>query len=76
MTQRDVAGFAIAGLSGGEAKEEYCKVYGTPHPSPARRAESDTSIETCTSILPELKPRYIVGMVSSTSHAAGSVPKS
>jgi len=28
MMQRDVAGFAIGGLGGGEAKEEYCKVYG------------------------------------------------
>lgn len=28
MIQRDVAGFAIGGLSGGEAKEEYCKMYG------------------------------------------------
>jgi tRNA-guanine family transglycosylase len=30
MMQRDVAGFAIGGLSGGEAKEEYCRVYGAP----------------------------------------------
>ena len=28
MMQRDVAGFAIGGLSGSEAKEEYCKMYG------------------------------------------------
>ena len=76
MAQRDVAGFAIPALSGVEAKGKHCKVYGTAHPDPARRAESDTSIDTCTSVLPELKPRYIVGVVGSTSHAAGYIPKS
>jgi len=28
MMRRNVAGFAIGGLSGGEARQEYCKVYG------------------------------------------------
>lgn len=27
MVERDTPGIAIGGLSGGEAKEEYCKVY-------------------------------------------------
>ena len=30
MVARDTPGIAIGGLSGGEAKEEYCKVYALP----------------------------------------------
>lgn len=45
MAARDTPGVAIGGLSGGEAKEEYCKV-----------------VETCTSLLPEGKPRYVMGV--------------
>jgi tRNA-guanine transglycosylase len=45
MVARDTPGIAIGGLSGGEAKADYCRV-----------------ISTCTSLLPELKPRYVMGI--------------
>lgn len=45
MVARDTPGIAIGGLSGGEAKAEYCKV-----------------VDTCTSLLPEKKPRYVMGV--------------
>ncbi|KAJ5143003.1 tRNA-ribosyltransferase [Penicillium bovifimosum] len=45
MVARDTPGIAIGGLSGGEAKEEFCKV-----------------VDTCTEILPEHKPRYVMGV--------------
>lgn len=45
MVARDTPGIAIGGLSGGEAKEEFCKV-----------------VDTCTGLLPERKPRYVMGV--------------
>ncbi|KAI9732576.1 MAG: hypothetical protein M1834_003912 [Cirrosporium novae-zelandiae] len=45
MVKRNTPGIAIGGLSGGEAKEEYCKV-----------------VDTCTGMLPEKKPRYVMGV--------------
>lgn len=45
MVARDTPGIAIGGLSGGEAKNEYCRV-----------------VDTCTSLLPEKKPRYVMGV--------------
>ncbi|KAL1954020.1 hypothetical protein VTO42DRAFT_1841 [Malbranchea cinnamomea] len=45
MVMRDTPGIAIGGLSGGEAKPEYCKV-----------------VDCCTSLLPEEKPRYVMGV--------------
>ena len=45
MLERDTPGIAIGGLSGGEAKEEYCKV-----------------VRTFTELLPEGKPRYVMGV--------------
>ncbi|KAM0718381.1 hypothetical protein Q7P37_005451 [Cladosporium fusiforme] len=45
MLARDTPGIAIGGLSGGEAKEEYCKV-----------------VAACTELLPERKPRYVMGV--------------
>ncbi|KAJ5890763.1 uncharacterized protein N7473_006991 [Penicillium subrubescens] len=45
MVARDTPGIAIGGLSGGEAKEEFCKV-----------------VDTCTGLLPENKPRYVMGV--------------
>ena len=50
MVERDTPGIAIGGLSGGEAKEEYCAV-----------------VKACTEILPEGKPRYVMGVVSGVS---------
>lgn len=51
MVARDTPGIAIGGLSGGEAKDEYCKV-----------------VDTCTGLLPEKKPRYVMGVVSASEH--------
>lgn len=45
MVARGTPGIAIGGLSGGEAKADYCRV-----------------VNTCTSLLPELKPRYVMGI--------------
>ncbi|KAJ3461551.1 hypothetical protein MRS44_010104 [Fusarium solani] len=45
MLARDTPGIAIGGLSGGEAKADYCKV-----------------VEACTALLPDLKPRYVMGI--------------
>jgi len=45
MVARDTPGIAIGGLSGGEAKAEYCKV-----------------VDTCTDLLPDGKPRYVMGV--------------
>ncbi|KAF4512773.1 hypothetical protein G6O67_000114 [Ophiocordyceps sinensis] len=45
MLERDTPGIAIGGLSGGEAKFDYCRV-----------------VATCTALLPELKPRYVMGI--------------
>jgi tRNA-guanine family transglycosylase len=46
MVARDTPGIAIGGLSGGEAKDAYCRV-----------------VQTCTDLLPEKKPRYVMGVV-------------
>ena len=45
MLERDTPGIAIGGLSGGEAKADYCRV-----------------VAACTEMLPELKPRYVMGI--------------
>lgn len=45
MVARGTPGIAIGGLSGGEAKADYCRV-----------------VSTCTSLLPEMKPRYVMGI--------------
>ncbi|KAI0999333.1 Queuine tRNA-ribosyltransferase catalytic subunit [Podosphaera aphanis] len=45
MIKRNTPGIAIGGLSGGEAKHDYCRV-----------------VDTCTSLLPRDKPRYVMGI--------------
>lgn len=45
MVARDTPGIAIGGLSGGEAKSDFCRV-----------------VACCTELLPELKPRYVMGI--------------
>ncbi|KAJ9139340.1 Queuine tRNA-ribosyltransferase catalytic subunit 1 [Coniochaeta hoffmannii] len=45
MLERDTPGIAIGGLSGGEAKDDYCRV-----------------VECVTELLPEGKPRYVMGI--------------
>jgi tRNA-guanine family transglycosylase len=60
MVKRDTPGIAIGGLSGGEAKDEFCKVYvtiTTTNPSSLHRR-----VDTCTSLLPDKKPRYVMGV--------------
>ena len=45
LTKREVRGFAVGGLSGGESKDEFWK-----------------TVHTCTDLLPENKPRYLMGV--------------
>jgi queuine tRNA-ribosyltransferase catalytic subunit len=45
MVARDTPGIAIGGLSGGEAKDDFCRV-----------------VAACTELLPDLKPRYVMGI--------------
>jgi queuine tRNA-ribosyltransferase len=45
MVARNTPGIAVGGLSGGEAKADYCRV-----------------VNTCTGLLPEMKPRYVMGI--------------
>lgn len=45
MVERDTPGIAIGGLSGGEAKADYCRV-----------------VKCVTELLPEGKPRYVMGI--------------
>lgn len=69
MVARDTPGIAIGGLSGGEAKEEFCKVY-VPHLIPSILhafiggfVDAKKRVDTCTGLLPEHKPRYVMGVV-------------
>lgn len=43
--KRDVRGFAVGGLSGGESKAEFW-----------------ATVNTCTNLLPDNKPRYLMGV--------------
>jgi len=65
MVKRDTPGIAIGGLSGGEAKEEYCKVYAVARLALLifLRADVKVRVDTCTSLLPDGKPRYVMGVV-------------
>ncbi|KAG5681434.1 hypothetical protein PVAND_010870 [Polypedilum vanderplanki] len=45
LTKRDVRGFAVGGLSGGESKDEFWKI-----------------VSLSTDLLPENKPRYLMGV--------------
>lgn len=45
MVARNTPGIAIGGLSGGEAKADFCRVVGA-----------------CAALLPEMKPRYVMGI--------------
>jgi tRNA-guanine transglycosylase len=45
MVARGTPGIAIGGLSGGEAKADYCRV-----------------VDACTDLLPQNKPRYVMGI--------------
>lgn len=45
LLKRDVRGFAVGGLSGGESKDDFWK-----------------TVSVCTDLLPENKPRYLMGV--------------
>jgi tRNA-guanine transglycosylase len=45
LLQREVRGFAVGGLSGGESKDDFWK-----------------TVSLCTDLLPENKPRYLMGV--------------
>ena len=71
MVKRDTPGIAIGGLSGGEAKGEFCKVSVFLVTITVLSTWIDginpfvNSVDTCTDLLPEKKPRYVMGVVSS-----------
>jgi queuine tRNA-ribosyltransferase catalytic subunit len=70
MVARGTPGIAIGGLSGGEAKEEFCKVFVLElMDAPMLTIHS---VDTCTGLLPEKKPRYVMGVVSGPIYAHGS----
>lgn len=71
MVERDTPGIAIGGLSGGEAKTEYCKVLVFLFSIPVFSGRggiclqvSTNRVDTCTGLLPDQKPRYVMGVVS------------
>jgi len=45
LVSRDLPGYAIGGLSGGESKDEFWRI-----------------VDLCTNLLPEFKPRYLMGV--------------
>lgn len=64
MVARDTPGIAIGGLSGGEAKEDFCKVYAHFFASRYIFWLTSYRVDICTGLLPEDKPRYVMGVVS------------
>ncbi|OQD82754.1 hypothetical protein PENANT_c020G02730 [Penicillium antarcticum] len=62
MVARDTPGIAIGGLSGGEAKEEFCKVFVSLLLWIAFNELTGHRVDTCTGLLPENKPRYVMGV--------------
>jgi queuine tRNA-ribosyltransferase catalytic subunit len=67
MVARDTPGIAIGGLSGGEAKTEYCKVL-VFYLLIFTMALINCllRVNACTGLLPDGKPRYVMGVVSVT----------
>ena len=63
MIKRDTPGIAIGGLSGGEAKVDFCKVYASRSKPLLSLTHIIYSVDTCTGLLPENKPRYVMGIV-------------
>ncbi|KAK9367233.1 tRNA-guanine(15) transglycosylase-like protein [Lipomyces kononenkoae] len=55
MSKRDTPGIAIGGLSGGEAKEQFCEVHVLIIPD-------NSSVNYCTDLLPRNKPIYVMGV--------------
>ncbi len=68
MVKRDTPGIAIGGLSGGEAKDSFCEVYASWMEIRTNLLISPLgSVDACTDILPQNKPRYVMGVVCSLS---------
>ena len=60
MAKRDTPGIAIGGLSGGEEKPTFSKMYVHVH-------LIDPSVSLCTNVLPRDKPIYLMGVVCTIS---------
>lgn len=61
-------GLRLEGYRGGEAKAEYCKVYSSLFfLSFYGNLLMTYSVDTCTGLLPDSKPRYVMGVVSLAS---------
>jgi queuine tRNA-ribosyltransferase catalytic subunit len=59
MAKRDTPGIAIGGLSGGEEKPTFSKMY-------VHVSLIDVSVSLCTDVLPRHKPIYLMGVVCTT----------
>lgn len=74
MVARNTPGVAIGGLSGGEAKDDFSRVcvhgsfwistYIYPFGWIQACLLSSCSVSACTDLLPQNKPRYVMGVVS------------
>lgn len=62
MIKRDTPGIAIGGLSGGEAKSDFCKVSVYRAKDVFVPSNDLSRVDTCTDLLPEEKPRYVMGI--------------
>jgi len=60
MSKRDTPGIAIGGLSGGEEKPTFTKM------QDVSQTLFNSSVSTCTDILPREKPIYLMGVVFSS----------
>ena len=54
MIKRDMPGYAIGGLSGGEKKEDFWRI--------VLQVQIDSYVFQCTKKLPKNKPRYLMGV--------------
>lgn len=63
MAARNTPGIAIGGLSGGEDKDAFCKVYVFFLFRLNTLVDITFRVSTCTGCLPDMKPRYVMGVV-------------
>jgi len=64
MTKRDTPGIAIGGLSGGEEKPMFCRMYMNLF---YFYHFTNGSVSLCTDLLPKDKPIYLMGVVQISS---------
>lgn len=72
MMKRETPGVAIGGLSGGEAKDSYCRVYASFGAisfharsvciNRENAVDIICSVDNCTNWLPHNRPRYVMGV--------------